>query len=99
MPRVRCKSTRSGNDAVESNFRWCPSQKMRVFKGICEKKCEDRKCPIALKRLDKERKKKEKAAQKRRHKKLKKEMEKWDKDGQLLNSLLKPEDRKDGSNS
>lgn len=93
MSRVRGKTTRS-DTTIESNFRWCQSQKMRVFIGICETKCEDRKCPIALMRLDKEREKKEKAAQKRRHRKLKKEMKKWDEDGKLLNSLLKPEDRK-----
>jgi CelD/BcsL family acetyltransferase involved in cellulose biosynthesis len=65
-----------------------------VYKGICEKKCDEKKCPTVISRLDKEMRKKLKAAEKRQRKKIEKEQQRLEALGETRNLLLKPEDRK-----
>lgn len=90
MPRVRRKNVRTTKKQtkVENKFRWCPIKKLRYAKVICEERCMDKKCPIVREKLEKIRKAK-----------LKKERKKFEKEGISRNLLLKPEDRKDGSNN
>jgi len=89
------KISRNNSTDLEGviKYRWCRIDKYRVFIGICEERCTSKKCPISADRVEKERKKKAKTAEKIRRKKLDKEMKKWDKEGRTRNLLLKPEDR------
>ena len=97
MPRMRRVTKRSDSLVVhESPFRFCPIHKNRVFTVICEKKCEEKNCPIVRKRMDVELAKKIKAMEKRRRKKIEKEQKSLDELGETRNLLLKPEDRNDG---
>lgn len=98
MPRVR-RNIKRTDEAVESKYRFCPVKKMRLFVGICEDKCEDKKCPISRAKMDKKAKKRLQAATSRRKKKIAEEQKQFDDLGLTRNLLLKPEDIVGGSNT
>jgi len=95
MPRLRRKTERAA-EVVESKFRFCKIQGLRVFIGICEEKCEEKDCPIVRVRLEKKMKRKLQARARRQKKKIEAEQKKLDKLGLTRNLLLKPEDINDG---
>jgi len=96
MPRVR-RSTKRTGEIVESQFRFCPTEQMRIFVGICDE-CEDKKCPISRAKLDKKIQRRLKDKARRRKKKIAAEQKKLDELGLTRNLLLKPEDIEDGNN-
>ncbi len=92
MPRVRSKV--NGNGEL-SKYRFCKIRGQRIFKGICEEVCVDKKCSIVRIRLDAQREKKKEANLRRRKKEIAKEQKKLDNMGVTRNILLRPEDRED----